>query len=552
MLKKKSRKGARRGNGADNGQLHIQYPLEVLDAYALRVIRHKAWKLAFKPPFNASDFEDIQQELALQLMMRAPLWNPTKGQWSTFLTRVVNNQASKLLEMRRAGCRHTSQPDESIEAILEGHPTASASESDFVCHSTSRDDLRADLRRAIASLPPELQTICRLLQENTASDTAAILKISRRTLFRHTCTIRQALLEAGLGEYLPENHPLNPRRNPMSDVMITTYSMWRLFRDCRRACQLRYLDHLVPLQRSKCLSFGSVIHDCLEKWHLGVSLETVLRHIDAAFPERMSDDDQRKDWHLARAMMTGYAARYPEEDFKVLALEKPFQGPIVNPASGAVSRTFTLAGKVDGIVKQDGQFFLLEHKTASGIDGSYLERLWTDFQITLYTWYVEETLRIPVAGIIYNILAKAKLQQGKGETEQEFEARRAELLAKSKTGKSSAKRKMPESDEDFQARLVEKYRDPEMFHRELLYLSREQYEPLRAELWELTQSFLDARRRGVFYQNTSFCFHYNRPCPYFPLCASNNNPIVRENFYETQDPHEELRCPEQNEPLQPF
>ncbi len=46
-----------------------------------------------------------------------------------------------------------------------------------------------------------------------------------------------------------------------------------------------------------------------------------------------------------------------------------------------------------------------------------------------------------------------------------------------------------------------------MFHREMLYLSRDRFETLQSELWELTQAFLDARRRGVFYQNTAFCFH---------------------------------------------
>jgi len=52
-------------------------------------------------------------------------------------------------------------------------------------------------------------------------------------------------------------------------------------------------------------------------------------------------------------------------------------------------------------------------------------------------------------GIIYNVLVKARLQQSAGETEAEYEARRAELIAKSKTGKSSAQRKLPESDEAF-------------------------------------------------------------------------------------------------------
>lgn len=77
--------------------------------------------------------------------------------------------------------------------------------------------------------------------------------------------------------------------------------------------------------------------------------------------------------------------------------------------------------------------------------------------------------------------------------------------------------------------------------RQALYLSRDRFEVLRAELWELTQAFLDARRRGVFYQNTSHCFSYQRPCPYFALCRSNGNPNVIENFYEGVQPNEELR-----------
>jgi len=50
----------------------------------------------------------------------------------------------------------------------------------------------------------------------------------------------------------------------MSELMTTTYSMWRLFRNCRMACKWRYIDELVPLERDPNLAFGSVIHDCLE------------------------------------------------------------------------------------------------------------------------------------------------------------------------------------------------------------------------------------------------------------------------------------------------
>jgi len=323
--------------------------------------------------------------------------------------------------------------------------------------------------------------------------------------------------------------------------MVSTYSMWSLFRNCRKAVDWRYLQQLVPLQRDHNLYFGSLIHECLQSWHQRRDLVEVLALIDKLCPNRLQDEGQRRDWHLATAMMTAYAARYAAEDFEVIALEKNFEGPIINPYTGAASRSFVLAGKVDGIVRIGGEHFILEHKTAAQIDADYLEKLWTDFQITLYAHYIEQTMGIPITGILYNVLVKAKLQQSKGETEEEFQARRAELLAKSKTGKSTAKRKLPETDHEFQQRLAEKYADPGMLHREMLYLSRDRFDVLRGELWELTQAFLDARRRGVFYQNTAFCFNYQRPCAYFPLCRSNGNPNVLENFYQRVAPNEELR-----------
>lgn len=325
--------------------------------------------------------------------------------------------------------------------------------------------------------------------------------------------------------------------------MITTYSFWNAFRNCRKACEWRYVRELVPIGRDQALSFGTLIHTCLEMWHGGSGLEEVLDFIDASLPNRAQDESERSDWHLARAMMTGYAARYPSEGFDVVALEKTFDGVITNPATGAPSRSFTIAGKVDGIVRTraTGEHYLLEHKTASQVDGDYLEKLWTDLQITLYAHYIEQTLGIRIAGVIYNVLVKAKLQQGKGETEAEYEDRRAELIAKSKTGKSTATRKLPEPDEDFALRLSAKYDASDMFCREVLYISRDQFDAMKIDLWELTQQFLDCRRRDVFCRNTSYCFNYHRPCAYYALCRSGGGENVIANFYETKPPHEELR-----------
>ncbi len=49
--------------------------------------------------------------------------------------------------------------------------------------------------------------------------------------------------------------------------MISTYSMWSLFRNCRKAADWRYVQHVVPNERDGNLHYGSLIHDCLETWH---------------------------------------------------------------------------------------------------------------------------------------------------------------------------------------------------------------------------------------------------------------------------------------------
>ena len=131
----------------------------------------------------------------------------------------------------------------------------------------------------------------------------------------------------------------------MESKTTTTYSMWSLFRNCRKACEWRYIRELVPLEREHSLSFGAVIHKCLELWHGGRDLGPVLDFIDRTYVNRTQEDDQKRDWHLASAMMKGYAACWPVEEFMVVALEKTFEGGIVNPATGAQDKKPAAAGK---------------------------------------------------------------------------------------------------------------------------------------------------------------------------------------------------------------
>lgn len=328
-----------------------------------------------------------------------------------------------------------------------------------------------------------------------------------------------------------------------NDKTLLTYSALNTFRNCPRKYKNRYLDNLRPRERPEALSFGSVIHTAIELWYRSQNAETRLRdvlvYIDDAFENRVVDPNHMVQWHLATAMIRGYAERYATEEFEVVEVEKEFVGEIRNPDTGRQSQTFRIAGKVDGIVRCHDGLYLLEHKTASTVDASYLDKLWTDTQIALYCYYLRE-LGYPIVGVIYNVLLKSRLKQGKGETQEEYEVRYAELAAKNKSGKSTAKRQMPETDDEFQARLTEWYSRPEAFHREFIYLSEDRLAMLQDEVWEITQQYLDARRRGKWLLNTSNCFSYQRPCEYLAYCQSGFNPNVADNLYEIALPNEEL------------
>ncbi len=321
---------------------------------------------------------------------------------------------------------------------------------------------------------------------------------------------------------------------------IVTYSMLDMFRNCRKKCWWRYEEGVTPIAKAWNLRFGTAVHQVLEVWHTNYNVAETCLAIDELYPQRLFDPEEKRDFHLLYGMMKGYAQRYPAEEFDVICLEKKFLVDIINPDTGAKSRTFCLSGKVDGVIKMKdtGEYYLLEHKTAATIDGGYLEKLWTDFQLRLYVPAIEKELGITITGVLYNILGKTRIRQRQGETDTEYEARKAA----SKTGK--IKRKVAEDDFDFNERLEEFYSKPEAFHREKIYIDRGAERLLQAEVWELTQNILLARRTGIWYQNSTFCFHWNRACSYFPLCRSNGkHQFLLESGvdYEIKAPHEELR-----------
>lgn len=317
----------------------------------------------------------------------------------------------------------------------------------------------------------------------------------------------------------------------MKKKKVLTYSALRSFQTCRCAYDYRFNRSIVPSETANPLFFGSAVHSALEQW-----FKTGSR--DAAQTAIMEQGFPVEDYLKASELFDAYANHWHDEPFDVVAIEHEFSLPLINPSTGRRSRLFELRGKVDGVVrdKSSGRLFILEHKTTSAISAEYVDRIMLDQQIAIYAEAISRCLKEAVCGAIYDILEKPSIRMKQGETDEEFEARRAELLAKSKTGKTTAKKKEAETALEFRERLRASI-TPENFRREIVEFDTGKLRDSMAELWAIAEDM----KKAVYYKNTGSCAQFGRACPYLSLCRAGGRVEDCGGLYEYRRAHCELK-----------
>lgn len=126
------------------------------------------------------------------------------------------------------------------------------------------------------------------------------------------------------------------------DESLLTQSAMRAYRSCPRRFKNRYILRMRPLKKKEAQSTGHSVHAGLDVFR------RTKGDLDAAKKALETEDPfiRAKE----EAMLTGYAARWGTPT-GVIAIEKTFRIPLVNPETGAASRTFSLGGRVDAIVE---------------------------------------------------------------------------------------------------------------------------------------------------------------------------------------------------------
>ena len=67
------------------------------DPYIIQQASCRASRLVAMAGFRSHDWEDLKQEMVLDLLRRAPKFDPARGNWQGFVRGVVRNYAAVLM-----------------------------------------------------------------------------------------------------------------------------------------------------------------------------------------------------------------------------------------------------------------------------------------------------------------------------------------------------------------------------------------------------------------------------------------------------------------------
>ena len=178
---------------------------DVFHAYATTTIRIHSQRLARLQVMPSMAREDYEQELVLDLWRRLAAYQPERASLTTYIDRVVRNRAARFfMSAKSAAYRHERQAL-AVHTIDENAVTPRVDpEGPTSCAETFTDaaDLRRDLARFTATLPPALQRCCAILQSGATGEAIRQHGLHRSSHYDALRRLRSRARDAGLYEYL--------------------------------------------------------------------------------------------------------------------------------------------------------------------------------------------------------------------------------------------------------------------------------------------------------------------------------------------------------------
>jgi len=346
-----------------------------------------------------------------------------------------------------------------------------------------------------------------------------------------------------------------------------THTAMNTAKACLRRFHYRFNLGLVRRQSFKALRMGAAVHHGLAAYSRGddrfVEIATLGYDVE---PPWADPHEWAVEREIVTRMLHGYAVYYADDPLGYEEVERSFDMPLVNPDTGAASRTFNIAGKRDGLVQWDGRSMVLERKTCGediGPDSNYWLRLRIDPQISLYALAARYE-RHNVSGVLYDVLRKPTISPRQIPLLDEDECK---IVIDTDTGervfnqngkpRQSASTKdgwilqsRIETPDEFGERLAADIEErPEYYYqRREIPLLEDHLTEFGAEVWQQSKLLIECRNRGLWFKSVSrtTCGY----CDYADLCLQGirvDEGEVPAGYERLDDVHPELSDEEGDE-----
>lgn len=329
-----------------------------------------------------------------------------------------------------------------------------------------------------------------------------------------------------------------------TSLRLITNSELKTFRRCIKEHHLAYDLGYRPVHEAEALRVGTLIHRGLEFYWRAWDLwrvdpwRAVRDALDAMSPLAIDGFD------LARAevMLIAYHERwhrtYVDAEFEVLGVEVEFKAPLINPATGAASRTYEQGGKIDALIRRNGRVYIVEHKTTTeniGAGTPYWLRLTIDAQVSTY-YRGARSLGHDVAGCEYDVLTRPLLRPliATPVEDRKHNKKTGELYAN--------QRDRDETPAEFHGRLVTAIADnPEKYFQrgEVVRFDSEERDAA-FDTWQSTRMMRETELAERWPRNPDACMRFGRPCDYFGVCTGTASLDDPTEFRRVTNVHEEL------------
>lgn len=335
---------------------------------------------------------------------------------------------------------------------------------------------------------------------------------------------------------------------------LLTNSRMQCARTCLRKHFYQYELGIRKERTSQPLRFGGNFHQGLDLLAQGYPLDDVcglIRQNYAELPYWVTSKEDVEDWNVecetCVRLLCGYHWRWQESDIEIVATEKAFDVPIINPKTGKPAKNFRLAGKIDKIAKIAGRLYVMEHKTSSddiNQNSDYWRRLRLDSQISLYM-IAARAIGYPVEGVIYDVVKKPtikpkKLSHSDCKAFFSFQRYQGEVFALDYvgggdvvtinsrsvelegSGKSFTIRETPEM---YGSRLLADIFDryDHYYQRQEIARTDDDLHEFYSELWQTQEMLRNCQRNNHWFRNTQACLKPYR-CEFADLCFAHRDP----------------------------